>query len=182
MPIPLKSDRSAWDMNYPEKHASDIEEETYTYHLPPPLMDGYIPVISAGQWILSQVPSGTSTSGISTGISRQTILTFAGDLEVCDNPLRIYNRLGVSQTISEIFLSVGTSPTGDDIVVDIHKNGTTILTNQINRPSITATNYTGSATTIDVPVWATGEYLTAHIDQVGSTVAGSDLVVHIIHS
>lgn len=66
--------------------------------------------------------------------------------------------------------------------MDIHKGGTTIFTDQGNRPVIYSGEYTGQTVDIDVSEWGTLEYLTAHIDQIGSTIAGSDLVVHIIHS
>lgn len=114
--------------------------------------------------------------------THQTILTFTGTLLVSNNPLRIYNNFGVDQTITEVFLSVSDSPVGSNIIVDVHKNGTTIFTNQSNRPQITADgSTTGYSTSIDVPTWADGQYLTAHIDQIGSTTPGSNLVVHIIH-
>jgi hypothetical protein len=114
--------------------------------------------------------------------TRQTIFTTSNTLGIYDNPLRVYNKLGTSQTITEVFLSVGTAPTGSAIIVDIHKNGTTIFTNQSHRPTITAGNNTGYTTNIDIPTWADESYLTAHIDAVGSTVPGSDLVVHVTHN
>jgi len=115
-------------------------------------------------------------------IIHQTVFTFSGELEITNNPLRLYNELGLSQTIIKVFLSVGTAPTGSSLVVDVHKNGTTIFTNQGNRPSIPSFGETGSSTTIENAIWADGEYLTAHIDAVGSGFAGSDLVVHIVHT
>lgn len=132
---------------------------------------------------LSSYFSGGGVGGTgSSDIPRQSILTFTDELEVIGNPLRIYNRLGRTQTISEVFLSVGTAPVGATIIVDIHKDGVTIFTTQTNRPSIASGANTGSSTTIEVPTWADGEYLTAHVDQVGSTTPGSDLVVHVVHS
>lgn len=116
------------------------------------------------------------------GLVRETIFTFAGDLEVGSNPFKIYNKFGSSQTISQVFLSIATAPAGANVVVDIHKNGTTIFTNQSNRPAITDGNTEGYTTTIDVSTWADGEYLTAHIDQIGSNTPGANLVVHVIHS
>jgi len=115
-------------------------------------------------------------------IVHQTIFTTAGNLEVASNPLRIYNKLGSTQTITEVFLSVSDAPVGANIIVDIHKNGTTIFTNQSNRPVILATgDTTGYTINIDVNTWSDGEYLTAHVDQVGSTTPGANLVIHIIH-
>jgi len=77
---------------------------------------------------------------------------------------------------------VNTPPTDSSIIVDIHKDGTTIFTNQANRPTIAAGANIGNTTTIDVPSWAVGEYLEMDIDQIGSGTAGSDLTIHIIHS
>ena len=115
-------------------------------------------------------------------VTRQTILTLSGELEIVDNPLRIYNKLGAAQTISEVFIGVGTAPVGANIIVDVHKDGVTIFTNQAHRPEIAAAAYTDSTTDIDVATWEEDEYLTMHIDQIGSSVAGADLVVHVIHS
>jgi hypothetical protein len=115
-------------------------------------------------------------------IVRQSILTFSGVLGISSNPLRIYNKSGASQIISQIFICVGTAPVGDDIIIDIHKNGTTIFTNQAHRPVIIDGSNTGYTTTIDIGAWADGDYLTAHVDNIGSGTPGSDLVVHIIHS
>lgn len=115
------------------------------------------------------------------GVPRQTIFTIAGQLEVTSNPLRVYNKFGFTQTISGIFLSVDTVPSGSAIIVDVNKDGTTIFTTQGNRPQIAAGVNTGSSYTIDVDSWADGEYLTVDVDQVGSTQAGEDLTVHVIH-
>jgi len=115
-------------------------------------------------------------------ITHQTILTFGGNLEISSNPLRIYNRFGTAQTITEVFIATDASPTGSSIIVDIHKNGTAIFSNQANRPVIVDDgSTTGYTTSIDVSNWAIGDYITAHIDQVGSTTPGSNLVVHILH-
>lgn len=112
----------------------------------------------------------------------QALFSVEGTLQVEDNPLRIYNIAGVTRTIDKVFLAVSTPPSGASIIVDIHKNGTTIFTNQDNRPEILSSEYTGFTTVIDENSWLDGEYLTMHIDQVGTTVSGSDLTVHIRYS
>ena len=147
----------------------------------------------AGKWVPTAAGAGNSkyygTDGAGNvgfhdlpAVVRQTVLTFSGTLAVTDNPLRIYNQFGIAQTISKVFLSAGTAPTGASVIVDVHQDGTTVFTDQGNRPAITSGNNTGESTSIDVATWAAGSYLTVHVDQIGSTVAGSDLVVHIIHS
>jgi hypothetical protein len=136
---------------------------------------------------------GNVTVGVSTGTfsranhshaaqTMQHFLTVEGTLIVDSNPLRLYNNYGGNKTISEVFLSVDTPPTDASIIVDVNKDGTTIFTSQANRPVIVAGANTGNTTTIDVPTWADGEYLTIDVDQIGSGTAGSDLTVHIIYS
>lgn len=129
-----------------------------------------------------QYSDGANWIDIGLSAKRQSILTFSGDLSISNNPLRIYNNYGSTQTISEVFIAVDTAPTDDSIIVDIHKNGVTIFTNQAHRPVITSGNNTGNTINIDVSSWADGDYLTAHIDNIGSTIPGADLVVHVIHS
>lgn len=84
-------------------------------------------------------------------------------------------------TIVGTRLMVGTAPTGAAIILDVNKNGTTIYTTQANRPTIAdGSNSGGPGSTPDVTALAAGDYLTVDVDQVGSTVAGSDLTVTII--
>jgi hypothetical protein len=95
--------------------------------------------------------------------------------------LRIYNQTGVTQVITEVFIAVSTAPTGANLIVDIHKDGVTIFTNQAHRPEIVAAGFTDGTTDIDVPNWADGEYLTAIVDQIGSAITGANLTIHVIH-
>lgn len=112
----------------------------------------------------------------------QAVFSVEGTVSTGSGSLRIYNTLGRTVTISKVFLGVGTAPTGDSIIVDCNNSGTTIFTNQANRPVITAGNNTGFTTTIDIPAWADGEYLTIDRDSVGSSIPGSDLTAHIVYS
>jgi hypothetical protein len=82
-------------------------------------------------------------------------------------------------TISDVLLSVGTAPTGAAILVDVHKSGTTIFTTQGNRPTVAISGFVDTAAVPDVTAVATSEYLTVDVDQVGSTVAGTDAVLTI---
>jgi hypothetical protein len=113
---------------------------------------------------------------------RQTIFTYAANIVLGGGLLRIYNKLGVAETISQVFLSIGTAPVGADVIVDIHKNGVTIFTNQAHRPTILAGANTGTTVLIDVPAWADGDYLTAIVDQIGVATVGANLTVHVLHS
>jgi hypothetical protein len=78
-------------------------------------------------------------------------------------------------------LMVNTVPTGAAIVVDINKNGTSIFTSQANRPTILAgANSGGPGVAPDITSIAAGDFLTVDVDQIGSVVVGSDLVVTVI--
>jgi hypothetical protein len=93
---------------------------------------------------------------------------------------RFYNKLGRTLTLHKAWASVGTAPTGASLIVDVNKNGTTIFTTQANRPTIAiSTNFDESGAP-DVTTWADGDYITFDVDQIGSTVAGSDLVVALL--
>jgi len=111
-----------------------------------------------------------------------TFFTIEGIVAVVASPLKLYNISGAAKTISKVFLSVSDAPTGANLIVDVHKNGTTIFTNQAHRPTIIAGQTTGFTVDIDVATWADGSYLEVAVDQIGSTIAGSNLVIHILYS
>ena len=91
--------------------------------------------------------------------------------------------LPAAATIGGVIATANTAPTGQSLIFDVNKNGTTIFTTQANRPAIAAgTNSTSLAAIPDVTALATGDYLTVDIDQVGSSVAGADLVVVVYFS
>lgn len=115
-------------------------------------------------------------------ITREAIITFGGTLTASSGPFRVYNQSGGTRTITKVALGVAVAPTGQAVIVDIHKSGTTIFTTQANRPQIAAGANSGSSTSIDVTSWAAGEYLTADVDQIGSGVAGEYLVVHVFYT
>ncbi len=110
--------------------------------------------------------------------------TFAvpGDLTVDPGVFRIYNLTGRALTINRVHIAVNTAPTGAAILVDVHENGTTIFTNQANRPTIVIAAFTGETTTIDDASWADENYLQVDVDQIGSTIVGADLTVTVIVS
>ena len=88
---------------------------------------------------------------------------------------------GVAPRVLEItkaYASVKTAPTGANLVIDINKNGTSIwASTQANRLTVTAGNSSGTQTSFDTTALAEGDVITLDIDTVGSTIAGSDLVV-----
>jgi len=70
-------------------------------------------------------------------------------------------------------VAVGFAPTGADVIFDIHKNGTTVFTNQANRPRVVAGSTVGALAIPDVLAYAAGDVFTVDVDQIGSTLAGS---------
>jgi len=112
---------------------------------------------------------------------RQTIFTYAGNIAVGGGLLRIYNLTGITQVVTQVFICVTTAPTGANLIVDIHRDGVTIFTNQANRPEIVAAGFTDSTLVIDLPNWLDGEYLTAHVDAIGTTLTGANLTIHVVH-
>ena len=86
-----------------------------------------------------------------------------------------------AREIISVVAAVGTAPTGASILIDVNKNGTTIFTTQGNRPSVAASAFKVAAPAVpDVTSVAAGDLLSVDIDQVGSSVAGSDLTVIVL--
>lgn len=113
-------------------------------------------------------------------ITKLVPYSYTGTLAVTVGTFRLYNDMGATWTITGVRASVGTAPAGASVIVDVHKNGTTIFTTQANRPTIAAaTNTSGNVTNMDVTTVTAGEYLTIDIDQIGSTTAGADLTVQV---
>lgn len=92
---------------------------------------------------------------------------------------RWYNDTGRTLTFASVRATAVTAPTGATLIVDVNKDGTTIFTTQASRPTIAISGNTNKVTNPDVTTIADGSYLTVNVDQVGSTVAGSDLTVQV---
>ncbi|WP_344580485.1 hypothetical protein [Nonomuraea roseoviolacea] len=105
--------------------------------------------------------------------------SITGTVAVGVGTFRLYNDSGQAWTIVAVRATVGTAPTGSALIVDVNKNGVTVFGTQANRPSIAAGSNTAKSTGMSVTTVADGEYLTVDVDSVGSTVAGSNLVVQV---
>ena len=81
-----------------------------------------------------------------------------------------------SAKIVDVRAIAGTAPAGADEIYDIHKNGTTIFTDQDNRPTIAAAATVSTTVAPDVVDLVEGDILTLDIDQVGTTEALNVLV------
>jgi len=114
--------------------------------------------------------------------SQQAIFTVYDEVSVASIPFVLTNLTGADRTITKAHLRVSTAPTDADLIVDIHKEGTTIFTTQSNRPTISAGSTSGYTTSIDVSTWGVDEEITAHVDQIGSGTSGSNLVITMVYS
>jgi len=108
------------------------------------------------------------------------VANFPGTVTTGSGTARLYNKFGRTLTIYSVWASVGTAPTGASLIVDVNKNGTTIFTTQANRPTIAVSTNFDDTPAPDVTSWDDGQYLTFDVDQIGSTVAGADLVVGVM--
>jgi hypothetical protein len=113
-----------------------------------------------------------------------TVTTASGLVYVAPRAFKLYR----------VIASVGTAPTGANMVLDVHRvaaggattdAGTTIFTTQSRRPTITAATTTSpyNHATSGVPEVtdiAQGDILRVEVDAVGSGVAGSNLVVQLL--
>lgn len=127
------------------------------------------------QWI--EIGGGSSGP---QGPIGQSVIPYAktGTLAVTTGTLRF--RMPFAATIIGVSASVGTAPTGSSIIVDVNKNGTTIFTTQANRPAIAISAFEAAeVTNMNITSLAIGDYITVDIDQIGSTIAGSDLTVFV---
>lgn len=127
------------------------------------------------------VAKATLSSALSLEATARTLsYSEGGILTPIVGTMRLYNDTAAAWTIQGVRASAGTAPTGASIIVDVNVNGTTIFTTQGNRPTIAiGGNTSGKVTNMDTTSVAVGNYLTVDIDQVGSTVAGSDLVIQL---
>lgn len=79
--------------------------------------------------------------------------------------------------IQTIAAAINTAPTGSTAIIDVNKNGTSIYGTQANRPTFAISGNTATVGAHTATTVTDGDYITIDIDQIGSTVAGSDLTV-----
>lgn len=86
---------------------------------------------------------------------------------------------GGTWEVVSVAAMINTAPTGAAVIVDVNKNGTSIFGTQANRPTIAVSTNSATVGAFTATTLTDGDYLTVDIDQIGSTVAGSDLTVVI---
>lgn len=89
-----------------------------------------------------------------------------------------------SPTITEVTIEVNTLPTGASVIADVNSVNnstnakTTLYSTQANRPTIAVGgNYSNVATLPNTTSLSAGTSISVDCDQIGSTIAGADLVV-----
>jgi hypothetical protein len=105
-------------------------------------------------------------------LSKEGVLPSAPALGVMEIPFTI------AATIIQVRARLQTAPTGADVILDINKNGTSMYLTATNPTIAAGANDSGNAVP-DATTMAAGDYLSVDIDQIGSTIAGSNLVVVI---
>lgn len=118
----------------------------------------------------------------SIGMATPESLRKDGAVTVAAVPGTIVNDAQHAQRVKRVRLDIGTAPTGQMLIVDVLKNGTTVFASANDRPRILAGEKSGEAlptkTGSDILV-GRGDVITANVTQVGSTVAGADLTVAV---
>ena len=113
-------------------------------------------------------------------ISAVPPFSVAGELSTGTGNVRWYNDTGQPLTLRSVRASVGTSPQGSPVVVDVNVNGSSVWTSPAAQPTIPANGVTSGAVTPNTSTIPAGGYLTVDIDAVGSTSPGGDLTVQIL--
>jgi hypothetical protein len=97
----------------------------------------------------------------------------AGAAAVASNLMPPGFRVPAATTLRAVYVNVGTAPTGSALTVLLKRSGTTVAT-----VNVAASATSGSSTGLSVAL-AKGDLLTTDISAVGSTVAGSDVLVTV---
>ena len=131
-----------------------------------------------GNGVLSWTTVGFG-SPLSLTVILEKALTQPSDLVVVTGKARWYPVQDIE--LISVQAHVDTPATGQSILVDVNKNGSTILTGSPNIVEIAA----GANSSAIIPPGTTsvtvGDYVTVDVDQIGSGTAGADLVVQFVY-
>lgn len=79
--------------------------------------------------------------------------------------------------LTGVTASCSVAPTGAAIVIDVNKNGTTMLSTKASIAAGSKTSVGGTAAVVSVPSIAADDEITVDLDQVGSTIAGAGVKI-----
>src|SRR3990167_1120198 len=128
---------------------------------------------------------GTTWVCFNIAVQPTTGIFCGGGLSTSMNCEDFRGRIPVACTLSRVDLTVTTAPTGAAILVDVNECSapgtcTTVFTTQANRPTIAVSTLSGNSTTFNDTSIALGNYIGFDLDQVGSSVTGSNLTVTVV--
>jgi hypothetical protein len=136
---------------------------------------------SAGQRVASSAPSTTGRVAAQIRAARPSgiapiyleAIVQSGPAIVASNVMPPGIRVPAPCTLNAVYVNVGTAPTGSALTVLVKRGGSTLAT-----VTVAAGSTSGSVTGLGVPL-AAGNLLTVDVSAIGSTVAGSDVLVSI---
>lgn len=109
-----------------------------------------------------QGPSGDISSvprPVVIGVSK------SGDLAALTGTARFY--VPAAGTLQSVEASVSTPPTGQGVIVDVNKNGSSVFASSQAQPAVGVAAFTSGRRSPNTTALAAGDYLTVDIDQVG---------------
>lgn len=122
---------------------------------------------------------GADVKSLQTQITANRIETIVlsrpGALVVAAGVLKL--PLSGSYTLVDYRVRVGVAPTGAALIVDVNKNNVTLFTTQSARPTVAISGFLATTTAPAITTFVDGDYISIDVDQIGSTIAGSELVV-----
>lgn len=124
---------------------------------------------------VSGVAGDSGTGGGAGTIQKELLYSMQDNLIAETGLARWYAPF--SGAITSVRASVGTSPVGASVIVDVKKNGSSIFSS--DKPTVPPGTYTDTATPTDNVITA-GDFLTVDVLQVGSAIPGTDLTVQVI--
>lgn len=143
------------------------------------LENDYADILAVGPNGQVLTADSTTLLGVKWG-ALEHLATFSATGSLTAGPGRNRYLFPFAATILGVTAAIGTAPVGQSIILDVHKNGTTVFTTQGNRPTIAAAaNATATEAVPDVTAIAAGDYITVDRDQVGTTEAGQNLTVFV---
>jgi hypothetical protein len=136
------------------------------------------PILDTATWrrlvISAIVNSGVNGCEFICACSDETTLLTTGVAKMTFRAPYNFNLTNVRASVNE-------APTGSNIIVDINKNGTTVLSTKLTIDEAEKTSFTAAVPpVISVNKFKTDNEITIDLDDVGSTSAGKGLKVTLI--
>ena len=102
-----------------------------------------------------------------------TDLEVATDVATFHMPFQFY--------LTDVDVGVTTAPTGSTIIVDLNKNGSTVLSTKVSIDVSEKSSHTAATpSVISTTLFSKGDLMTVDIDQIGSTITGTGGKIYLI--